>query len=438
MTTPRRPRSAPGGAGTPTSMTTPPSPTGPDLALLRGHALPRTSSWSRRSFLRSLGAAAGLGATSVALAACGIKGTNPTGSEPQVDWTAWWAKQKINGHFTFDNWAAYIDSDDNGHYPTLEAFTKKTGIKVRYNDAAVADPASYYGKISPALAARKPIGADLFVITNGWEFTQLVEKGWVAQLDHSRMPNFMKYANAAAASPAYDFDATHSAVWQSGYTGIAYHSDMIDGEIESWADLTKPEYQGKVTMFSDLDELAVTGMLATGSRPEDSGEAEWRKAAKWLTDELRPNVKKFYDQGYLDAFKAKQMPITQAWSGDILAIQADDPKVRFVFPKEGFAVWHDNMMIPVTARNPLDALTWIDHYYQPSVAATVEDYIWYLSPVDGVKDYIAKVIKDTDYTDSPLAFPSAEVLKNVHEYPVHATRSEYDAFTAVFQPVVQG
>ncbi|WGL53734.1 spermidine/putrescine ABC transporter substrate-binding protein [Nocardioides sp. BP30] len=409
---------------------------GRDLARLRGLTQPRMS---RRGLLRGTGALAGAGALAGFLSACGIAGTNAgAATAAATDWTAWWASKKKNGHFSFDNWAAYIDADKHGRYPTLEKFTKDTGIKVNYNDAAVADTASYYGKISPALAAGKPTSSDLFVMTNGWEFTELVQKGWVAQLDHSRMPNFLKNAVPTAASPTYDFDALHSAVWQSGYTGIAYHSDLVDGDITSWADLTKPEYKNKIGLLSDLDELSVPAMCVTGSTPETSGEAEWRKAATWLTDKLRPNVRKFYDQGYLDAFKAKQIPIVMAYSGDILALQSDYPHARFAFPSEGFTAWHDNMMIPITARNPLDALTWMDYYYQPSVAAVVEDYIWYVSPVQGVRDYIAKQLDDPDYSSSTLAFPADSVMAKAHNYPVMKNRAEHDLYTSIFQPVVQG
>jgi spermidine/putrescine transport system substrate-binding protein len=407
-----------------------------DPALLRGLTQPRLS---RRGLFRGAAALGGAGAMASALAACGIKGTNASAEAAAgVDWTAWWASKKKNGHFSFDNWAAYIDQTKSGHYPTLEKFTKQTGISVSYNDAAVADVQTYYGKISPELAAGKSTGADLMVVTNSWEFTELVQKGWVAQLDHSRMPNFLKYAVPTAASPSYDFDALHSAVWQTGYTGIAYHSDLVEGDITGWADLTKPQYKGKVGLLSDLDELSVPAMCVTGSTPETSGEAEWRKAADWLSQSLRPNVVKFYDQGYLDAFKAKQIPVTMAYSGDILAILSDFPKAKFVFPSEGYTAWHDNMMIPITAENPLDALTWIDYYYQPAIAATVEDYIWYVSPVDGVRDYIAKVLGDTDYSNSPLAFPPADVLAKGHNYPVMKDRTEYDLYTSIFQPVVQG
>jgi spermidine/putrescine transport system substrate-binding protein len=41
------------------------------------------------------------------------------------------------------------------------------------------------------------------------------------------------------------------------------------------------------------------------------------------------------------------------------------PELKFVVPDEGVMFWHDNMMIPVGAENPLDALTYMNYVYDP-------------------------------------------------------------------------
>ena len=63
------------------------------------------------------------------------------------------------------NWAAYIDEDDDGNYPTLDAFEEQTGIKVTYN-VAVDDNNSYYGKVKDQLALGQDIGADTVCLTD--------------------------------------------------------------------------------------------------------------------------------------------------------------------------------------------------------------------------------------------------------------------------------
>ena len=54
-----------------------------------------------------------------------------------------------------------------------------------------------------------------------------------------------------------------------------------------------------------------------------------------------------------------------AWSGDIFQQVSDGTDLKFVIPEEGGTIWTDNMCIPKTAQNPVDALTLMDYFYQP-------------------------------------------------------------------------
>ena len=79
----------------------------------------------------------------------------------------------------------------------------------------------------------------------------------------------------------------------------------------------------------------------------------------------------YYDQGYINTLENGDTWLTQAWSGDIFqANQSGYPELKFVVPEEGVMLWHDNMMIPVGAADPLDAITYMDYVYEPNVAAT--------------------------------------------------------------------
>ena len=97
-------------------------------------------------------AGAGAGATALALAACATGGAaaspRPRPDNSDTDKTLTWA-----------NWAAYLDEDDDGNYPTLERFIEETGIEVDYQ-VDVDDNNSYYGKVKDQLALGQDIGAD--------------------------------------------------------------------------------------------------------------------------------------------------------------------------------------------------------------------------------------------------------------------------------------
>jgi spermidine/putrescine transport system substrate-binding protein len=404
-------------------------------ALLRGLTESRLS---RRAVLRGAGATAGAAAVASLLAACGIQGTQKasTSSGATTDWTKYWADHKKTGTLNFANWPLYIDQDDSGKSQSLTDFTAKTGIKVNYKEVIQAND-SFYSKISPLLKGDQSIGYDLIVITNGWELTELLSNGWLVQLDQTKIPNFKKYADRSVLSPTYDPGAAHTMVWQTGFTGLAYNSKLTGGPITSFKDLIDPKFKGKIGMFSDTTELGNAALLAVGADPANATQDDWGKAKDWL-EQLKPNIAKFYDQGYTDALQNGDIWISQAWSGDIYQVQAGGhEEIKFVTPSEGQIMWHDNMCIPITAEHPVDALTWMDYYYQPSVAGTVEDYVNYVCPVPEAKEYILTTIKDPDVANSPLVFPSDAVLAKSHEYYVFKDRADYEKWQDVFNPIVQ-
>ncbi|HEY5223945.1 MAG TPA: spermidine/putrescine ABC transporter substrate-binding protein [Microbacteriaceae bacterium] len=403
-----------------------------DPALWRGLTQNRMS---RRTMLR--GALTGAGAVALAstLAACGIKGSIADEAQIHVDWPAYWAKQKKTGTLDFANWPLYIDQD-HGKIPSLELFTKRTGIKVNYQPV-IQNNAPFYATIAPMLRAHGSTGYDIIVMTNGWELTELIKNGFLMELDHSRLPNFDKYAANNVKDPIYDPGNKHSVVWQTGYTGLAYNTKLVDRPITSFQDLLDPAFKGHVGMMSDNTELGSAGLLAIGVDPSKSTPADWRRAAEWLKKQ-RPNVAGYYDQSYIDKLQNGDTWVTQAWSGDIFqAIASGNKHLKFVIPKEGQVIWHDNMMIPMQAEHPVDALEWMNFYYTPEVAGMVEDWVNYVCPVPEAKEYILKTLDDPAVANSPLVFPGPEVDAVSHDYYVFKNYSEYDEWNSTFNPVIQ-
>jgi spermidine/putrescine transport system substrate-binding protein len=80
----------------------------------------RASQVSRRALLATGGGTA----AALALAACG----SPTAAKPTAAPDSSDSDKTLN----WANWAAYIDEDDDGNYPTLVNFEAETGISVKY------------------------------------------------------------------------------------------------------------------------------------------------------------------------------------------------------------------------------------------------------------------------------------------------------------------
>ena len=402
-----------------------------DPAVLRGLTETRLS---RRSVLR--GTLAGAGAIGVAsfLAACGISGSK-VGAAKGTDWTKFWAAQKKTGTLNFANWPLYID-ETKGKSESLADFTKATGINVNYK-AVIQDNASFYATVAPELRAKKATGYDIVVMTNGWELTEMIDNGFVMELDQAKLTNFRKYASPTVKSPNYDPNNKHSVVWQTGFTGIAYNSKLIDREITSFQDLLDPAFSGHVGMMSDNTELGSAALLALGIDPAKSTHADWAKAAAWLKKQ-QPLVRGYYDQSYIDKLENGDTWITQAWSGDIFqAIANGSTHLKFVTPTEGQMMWHDNMMIPMQASNPLSAMEWMNFYYTPKIAGIIADWVEYICPVPGAQDYILNTLKDPSVANSPLVFPTDAMNEKSHEFYVYKNYADNQVWNNTFNPIIQ-
>jgi spermidine/putrescine transport system substrate-binding protein len=411
-----------------------------DPSFLRGLTQSRIS---RRTVLQ------GAGALSLAayLAACGL------GNKPQAAaHTNWvWDKATQAGTLDFANWPLYIDiaTDSKGKttYPSLEQFTKDTGIKVNYSEP-IQDNNSFFAKVAPTLQQGQPIGYDIIVVTNGIYLTDFQLKHWLTELDPSKLPNFFSNAAPRLQSRAFDPGNKFTIPWQSGFTGIGYNPQKTGREITSYADLFDPKFAGKVGMMSNIEDTPNLAMVGLGIKPETSTPKDWQKAADKLKQQRDSGiVRKYYDQSYIKALSSGDTWITMAWSGDIFQanLSAGNDNLKFVIPSEGGLIWTDNMAIPLNAAHPVDAITYMNWVYQPAEAATLAEYIDYITPVPSAKQYIEQQAAATtdaaakaallQTSESPLVFPPQDEFNKVSYYRV-LNPKEVDQWNTIFNAVI--
>jgi spermidine/putrescine transport system substrate-binding protein len=410
-----------------------------DPALLRGMTMPRIS---RRSALRG----AGLLSASAVLAACGVSGTSEEKEQPQA--SGFWASQSKAGVLNFANWPLYIDVAKVGGktvHPSLQEFTKQTGIKVNYKEV-IQDNDSFLGKITPSLRAGQDTGWDLMVITNGGPLEKLIRQNFLIELDQSKLPNFQANAAPKYKNPSFDPGNKYSIAWQAGLTGLAYNPKLTKREITSFEDLFDPKFKGKITMFGDSLDFPNFVMVGMGIDASKSTEEDWKRAAETMK-KLKPQLREFVDNaGEAEGLSSGNAWISMAYSGDIYQLNiSGSPDIKFVIPQEGGLLWQDNMCIPQKAKHPVDAITYMDYVYKPDVAATLAENIAYISPVPAAKEQLqAKAAKASgedkqsleELISSPLVFPTDQDLAKTKAYRV-LTPDEEKVWNRIFQPIIQ-
>jgi spermidine/putrescine transport system substrate-binding protein len=415
--------------------------------LVRGLTMPRAFAAalpSRRRLLQ----AGGLGLAGLGLAACrGASGSGRalglTAARKQIA-QYWREHDKNTGRLDFENNPLYIDVGKGTDHPSLDLFSKQTGIAVNY-DEGIQDDDTYFGKVQPVLAAGQGIGADLIVVTNGVFLDKYVELDYLVPLDQNAMSNFYRYASPLDIDPSFDRGNVYTMSWQSGITGIAYNPKYVKDPVTSWSALQDRAYRGRIGMFANIDDTPNSALCAIGVNPETSTRSDWRKAADWLRAQ-RPLVRKYYQQDYVAPLANGDLWLSLAWSGDIFQANASGADLRFVIPKEGAPLWTSNMCIPAHAQHPRDAMTYMDWVYQPRIAAMLAEYINYITPVpdaaaviraDAAKASTGDERKQlTEVADSPLVFPDPADYSRLHRYRV-LSGAEEQVWNDLFEPIYQ-
>ncbi|MEL3950273.1 polyamine ABC transporter substrate-binding protein [Streptomyces sp. LNU-CPARS28] len=364
----------------------------------------------RRSLLRASGggllAAGGLGA----LSGCGIpaagKGEGGIAADDRSE-----KDKRVN----FSNWTEYMDVDKDERRPTLDAFTKRTGIRVKYTED-INDNNEFFGKIKPQLAAGQDTGRDLICVTD-WLAARLIRFGWVQKLDPAQLPHAYANLSAQFRSPDWDPGRAYSYPWTGISTVIAYNKKATDGEkITSVSQLMdEPKLKGRVGFLSEMRDSMGMVLLDLGKDPAKFTDDDFDAAVARLQKAVdRKQIRRFTGNDYTADLDKGDLAACVAWAGDVVQLKLSNPDIEFAIPDSGYLTSTDNLLVPNKARHKRNAERLIDYYYEPGPAARLAAYINYVCPVDGVRDELAKI--DPKAAANPLIIPDKAMAAKSHAF----------------------
>ncbi len=396
---------------------------------------PVRRSLSRRAVLRGAGGAglAGL------LSACGAQGPAtggaPTaGGPPSPSTRAAQDRSATEKVVHWANWTLYLDqSEDGKRYPTLEKFTKATGIRATYAED-IEDNDVYYGKIQGQLKNGDDIGKDIVVFTD-WMAGRMIRNGYVQQLDKANIPNAENLLPQLQ-NVGFDPGRVHTLTWQSGFAGLAWNKTRVPRGLWRVSDLWRPELKGRVEVLSELRDTVGLVMLEQGKDiSADFTEDDFMAAIDVLQKQVDSGqIRQVKGNSYKEDLISGDALAVIAWSGDITQINFENgDKWEFAIPESGGTLWSDNLMIPIGSPHKTNAEKLFNFYYDPQIAAEVAAYVNFICPVRGAREAMEKI--DPELVDDPLIFPTEDVLNRVKNFrPL--TPDEEVKFNQAFQAVI--
>jgi spermidine/putrescine transport system substrate-binding protein len=380
----------------------------------------RARCWPRLAIaMLALGAALGI-------AACG-GGGGVEGDSGNANVETVKLEGKPSGDLTISNWPLYIDKE------TVSDFDKATGVKTKYIED-INDNAEFFGKVQPLLADGKSGGRSMFVVTD-WMAKKMYDLGYLQNLDKSGLPNVEKNLTAALQHPEFDPDRSFSVPWQSGLTGLTVRTDLAP-DVKSICDLFDPKYKGKVDMLTELPDTVPLVMKCQGVDLNDATVDDWLAAIDKIKEAADSGqIRRFTGNDYARDLTSGDAAAVIGWSGDAVQLQADNKNIEWRMPTEGCMRFTDNMVIPVGAPNPTASEAFMNYVYDPKNQAQIEDYVNYVTPVDGTKEELLK--QDPTVAKNELIFPSAKFLAKCDIAPTLSV-DDLEQVTKSFDAVISG
>lgn len=306
----------------------------------------------------------------------------------------------------------------------VKQFEKETGIKVNYSSFDSNE--AMYAK----LRARTNSGYDL-VEPSSYYVERMWHQGMLEKLDRTKLPN-AKNIDPFFLNQAYDPHSNYSIPFIWGITGIFVNKTYFQPhDTTKWADLTNKKFVNQLMVLDDAREAFSMALKLLGYTINDKN-PEHIKQAYFKLKELMPNVRLFNSDAVTSILIDEDAVIGMAWNGDLFKASLENPKLQFIFPKDGFEIWVDNFAILKDAPHRENAYKFLNFLMRPDIAKTVSLTINY-----STANLAARNLMPAEIKNNPTLYPSYETLRH-GEFETDAGEEAFGLFEKYWEQLKIG
>lgn len=314
-------------------------------------------------------------------------------------------------HLYIYNWSNFISPN------SVPTFEKQTGIEVVYD---VYDS----NEVLEAKLLSGRTGYDIVFPSHDFLAHQ-IKAGVYAMLDKSKLPNIKNMdPQIMKLLEAVDPGNQYAIPYLAQTTGIGINPTKVkqylgkDAPLDSWALILEPENMKKLfhcgVAFLDAPTEVLPSVLKyMGKDPNSKNPKDYKLAANKLA-KVVPYITYFHSSKYLSDLANGDICVALGWSGDMFMAEerareaGNGVKIDYIIPKEGAAISYDVMAIPANATNKESAYRFINYMMEPSVIASVTNYVYFANP-----NKTATPLVNARLRNHKGVYPLADVEKNL-------------------------
>ncbi len=287
------------------------------------------------------------------------------------------------------NWDNYVARD------TIGAFETRYGCQVRYGVYASAEE-----MLAKVLTGNS--GWDVVFPSNS--FVQpMRDLDLLLPLDGHKLRN-LGNLEPRFRSPEWDPALNWCIPYMHSATGIIF-ADSVTRPPHSWADLWTDSYSRRLTMLDDPAEVFAACLKRLGDSINSGNDSELKKARD-LAIKQKPLLRAYLNEEVADQLVAGDVLVAQMWAQVAQVAIASNPHLSFVFPREGFALYADNVSILRESKHVELAFEFLDYLLEPRTAAAIASEV-HAATANGA----ARELLPERERNNPILYPSAETLR---------------------------
>lgn len=298
------------------------------------------------------------------------------------------AKEILNVY----NWADYMPST------VIKQFEKETGIQINYTEYDSNE--TLYAK----LKSNPKLGYDV-IFPSSYYVSRMRKEQMLLPLNIKRLQNF-NFLNQSLLNQNFDPNNKYSVPYLWGTTAIVINKKFLAPQsITSWRDLWNPTLKNQLLLFDDMREVFAIALFRLGYSINDTDQKHIAEAYQALKL-LWPNIKLFSLEAEQNIYIDEDAYIGMGLNGEIFNAISENPNLIYIYPKEGFEIWVDNIAIPKNAPHLDNALRFIDFLLRPEIAAKIATATGFSTPNRAAIPLLPKGMRE-----SAIANPSNDIIK---------------------------